>query len=201
MLIRIELKPRTIFWLASSNVPHILVHGWSWQLKQEERMSIGIFCLCWNSSFWCRRTIIAGFVGMRQKRRLIHFYFISPNSSLHYDWEWEKQVLTSSSGLFGSEHTVLCFVVIRYLSVWCAIYLELFGYKVRRMLFFSNPAGNGMEEKNEPPIIQTLRGREDVLITENNRMCSEGKRLQYCLAGRHCWVSITKYPSFVWIFS
>ena len=124
-------------------------------------------CFFYNSRFWCRRTIIAGFFGMRQERRLTYFYFTSPNRSLQYDWEWEKQVLTSSSGLFGSEHTVVCFVTIRYLSVWCALYLELFGYKVRQILFFCNLAGNGMEQKNEPPIIKTLRGRKDTLIAEN----------------------------------
>ena len=104
---------------------------------------------------------------MRQKRRLTYFYFTSSNSSLQYDWEGEKQVLTYSSGLFGSEHTVLGFVTIRYLSVWCALYPELFGYKGRQILFFSSPAGNGMEEKNEPPIIKTVRGRKDTLIAEN----------------------------------
>jgi hypothetical protein len=79
-----------------------------------------------------------------------------------------KQVLTSSSGLLGSEHTVLCFVTIRYLSVWCALYLELFGYKGRQILFFSSPAGNGMEEKNEPPTIKTVRDRKDTLIRKTN---------------------------------
>ena len=104
---------------------------------------------------------------MRQKRRLTYFYFTSPNSSLHCDWEYEKQVLISSSGLFGSEHTVLCFVTIRYVSVWCALYLELFGYKGRQILFFSSLAGNGMEEKTEPVIMKTLRGRKDTLIAKN----------------------------------
>ena len=38
---------------------------------------------------------------------------------------------------------------------------------LRQILFFSSPAGNGMEEKTEPAIMKTLRGRKDTLIAEN----------------------------------
>jgi hypothetical protein len=106
---------------------------------------------------------------MRQKRRLTYFYFTSPNSSLHYDWEWEKKFSHLLRAFLEASIPVLCFVTIRYLSVWCALYLylKLFGYKGRQILFFSSPAENGMEEKNEPPTIKTVRDRRDSLIGEN----------------------------------
>jgi hypothetical protein len=43
----------------------------------------------------------------------------------------------------------------------------MFGYKGRQTEFFSNPAGNEMEEKNEPPTIETVRDRRDTLIRGN----------------------------------
>jgi hypothetical protein len=40
----------------------------------------------------------------------------------------------------------------------------MFGYNGRQTQFFSSSAGNGMEEKNEPPTIKTVSDRKDTLI-------------------------------------
>lgn len=65
------------------------------------------------------------------------------------------------------------FVTKRNSSVWCAHYLQMFGYKWRQTQFFSSLAGNEMEEKDEPPRIWTLRDRKDTVIRKTNNHCGK----------------------------
>ena len=85
-----------------------------------------------------------------------------------------------------------------FVSVMCslseAVWLQS---NLRQILFFSSPAGNGMEQKNEPPIIKTLRGRKDTLIAENKyplrkvTVCDRGKNT-YSISGWELLLSIDK---------
>jgi hypothetical protein len=179
MLIRIELKPQTLLWSASSNIPHILVHWWSWSLKQEKWRSVGMFPFVKTKAPRIKERSSQDSSECVRKEdwhicishRLIAVFTMTEN---------EKNKFSHLLPAFlEASIPVLCFVTIRYLSVWCVLYLGMFGYKGRQTQFFSSPAGNGIEEKNEPPTIKTVRDRKDTLIAESSCMWSEKKRLQY----------------------
>ena len=145
---------------------------------------------------------------MCQQRRLTYFYFTSPNNSLSL---WLRMRKTSSHVFFRPFRKRTYSSMLRdnkiFVSVMCslseAVWLQS---NLRQILFFSSPAGNGMEQKNEPPIIKTLRGRKDTLIAENKyplrkvTVCDRGKNT-YSISGWELLLSIdNQIPSCAWIF-
>jgi hypothetical protein len=67
----------------------------------------------------------------------------------------------------------------------CSLSGAVWLYQERQILFFSSPTGNGMEEKNEPPLIKTVRDKKDTLIRKiitrrgNSRYVSGEKTLEW----------------------